>query len=127
MVKKDYLITAEKLAKTIVTGIQERKGKNIVKINLSKIKNIFTDYFVICSGDSNTHVRAISESIEKEVKENLGMDSYHKEGVENSFWVLLDYGNIIVHIFQPETRDFYNLEELWADGEIENIKDENNS
>jgi len=127
MVKKDYLITAEKLAKTIVTGIQERKGKDIVKINLSKIKNIFTDYFVICSGDSNTHVRAISESIEKEVKENLGMDSYHKEGVENSFWVLLDYGNIIVHIFQPETRDFYNLEELWADGEIENIKDENNS
>lgn len=127
MVKKDYLITAEKLAEIIVAGIQERKGKNIVKINLSKIKNIFTDFFVICSGDSNTHVRAISESIEKEVKEKLGMNAYHKEGVENSFWVLLDYGNIIVHIFQPETRDFYNLEELWADGEIENIKDENNS
>ena len=127
MVKKNYLITAEKLAQTIVDGIQERKGKDIVKINLSKIKNIFTDYFVICSGDSNTHVRAISESIEKEVKEKLGMGAYHKEGVENSFWVLLDYGNIIVHIFQPETRDFYNLEELWADGEIENIKDENNS
>jgi ribosome-associated protein len=127
MVKNNYLITAEKLAQTIIEGIQERKGEDIVKINLSKIKNIFTDYFVICSGNSNTHVRALSESIEKEVKEKLGMDAYHKEGMENSFWVLLDYGNIIVHIFQPETRDFYNLEELWADGEIEIIKDENNT
>ncbi len=127
MVKNNYLITAEKLTQTIIEGIQERKGEDIVKINLSKIKNIFTDYFVICSGNSNTHVRALSESIEKEVKEKLGMDAYHKEGMENSFWVLLDYGNIIVHIFQPETRDFYNLEELWADGEIEIIKDENNT
>ncbi len=113
---------SKKLHSYILEGIREKKGKNIVNINISDISNSICDNFIICSGDSSTHVNAIAESIQKTVKENLNENTSHKEGFENAQWILLDYIDIIVHVFQPETRVFYNLEDLWADAEIEQIE-----
>jgi len=110
------------LADTIIEAIQEVKGKEIVLLDLTKIPDAVCNYFIICSGESTTQVSAIADSIDKEVKKKLKEDAWHKEGFENSEWILLDYITVVVHIFQPETRTFYNLERLWADAEIKIIK-----
>ncbi len=112
----------KELLRNILEGIRDKKGKNIVNIDISEIENSICDNFIICSGDSNTQVSAIAESIQKTVKENLDETACHKEGLENSLWVLLDYTDIIVHIFQTDTRAFYKLEDLWADAVIEKIE-----
>lgn len=108
----------------IVKAIQEKKGKEIVTVNLTKIQNILSDYFIICHGDSNTQVSAISDSIAKIVYENAKEKPHHIEGSRNSVWLLMDYGSIIVHIFQKESRNYYNLEELWADGDVTKIQEQ---
>lgn len=108
----------------IVNAIQNKKGIDIVDLNLSKLEHSITDHYVICHGNSNTQVEAIADSVEDEVKNNLNLKALHKEGYKNAQWILLDYASIIVHIFQKEFRNFYNLEELWADGEakyLENV------
>jgi ribosome-associated protein len=110
------------LADTIIEAIQEVKGKEIVLLNLNKIPDAVCNYFIICTGESTTQVTAIADSIDKEVKKKLREDAWHKEGFENSEWILLDYITVVVHIFQPENRTFYNLERLWADAEIKIIK-----
>lgn len=105
------------LVDSIVEGIQEVKGKDIAILNLSNIENAVCDYFIICTGDSSTQVSSISGSIEKTTRKNLKERVWHKEGSTNSEWILLDYVNVVVHVFYRETREFYNIEGLWADAE----------
>ncbi len=103
------------LVDTIVDGIQDIKGKDIVILDLTKLANSVTDYFVICTGDSNTQVDGIAGSVLKKVRETTGEKPWHQEGQNNSEWVLMDYVSVVVHVFYREQREFYNLEDLWAD------------
>lgn len=105
------------MADLVVRGMQERKALDITKLNLGPLPNSITDYFVICHGTSRTQVEAIAESVEAEVKKSSGATPWHREGFENCEWILLDYFDVVVHIFQAETRNFYQLERLWADAE----------
>jgi ribosome-associated protein len=111
------------LLQYVIQGIQDKKGKEIVSLDLTSLGNTVCDYFVVCHGDSNTQVNAIAHSIEKVLHENLNEEALHKQGTQNAQWVLLDYGNVIVHIFQQEFRDFYKIEDLWADARIDRIAD----
>ncbi len=112
------------LLNNIIEGILKNKGKKITIINLGKLENAICQYFVICSGDSNTQVRSIGDSVIYTVKENTGTRPFHSEGIENAQWVLIDFGSVVVHIFQNAYRDFYKLEDLWADGKISHITEE---
>jgi ribosome-associated protein len=103
---------------SIIDGLEERKAKNIAVLDLGNIPNRSFDYFVIADAESSTHVDSIAASVEETVKKQLNERPFHTEGWENSEWILLDYVNIMVHVFQQQTRDFYRLEELWADAEI---------
>lgn len=105
------------LPNTIVNAIEELKGENIVCLDLRKLKNAVTDFFIICSGNSNTQVDAIANHIYNEVSKKIKQKPWHSEGYQNAEWILLDYIDTVVHIFQKEIRDFYNLESLWADAE----------
>ncbi len=107
----------------IIEAIREKKGKEIVTINLSKIENSICDCFIICHGDSYTQVDAITESVERKLKDDAGLRAHHIEGLQNSQWVLMDFFDILVHVFQKDFRTFYNLEELWADGEMVRVDD----
>lgn len=107
----------------IIKGIQEKKGKQIVTLNISAIENTAAKYFVICHGTSKPHVQAIAESIEDLVRESNGDKPTNREGFENAEWILIDYFDVLVHVFQEPTRRFYKLENLWADAEIHYIKE----
>ena len=109
------------LTETIIRGIQEKKGHDIVSIDLREIHNAVCDFFVICHGDSDRQVSAIANAVEDETREQLGEKPWHREGLENSEWVLLDYVSVVVHIFHKDAREFYSLEKLWADAKIEAI------
>ena len=108
----------------VVESIKDRKGKDIIVLDLRKLEQSVADYFVICHGDSSTQVDAITENIDRETRTQLQEHPLHKEGTDNMQWVLLDYGDVVVHIFQDEYRGFYNLEDLWADAEKEVIKED---
>lgn len=108
----------EALLALIIEGIENVKGDNITILDLRAIDNTACDYFVICDGNSNTQVNAISGSIQRAVSKELKDKPWHVEGSEQSTWVLMDYINIVVHIFQKETREFYNIEDLWGDAKI---------
>jgi len=123
MAKRKQSETSGMLADIIVKGMQEKLGLDIVKLNLSGIPNSITDYFVICHGASRSQVDAIADSVQFEVKKAIGAFPIHREGFENCEWVLLDYFDVVVHIFQEEKRGFYQLEKLWADAPRENIAD----
>ncbi len=114
-------ISSEKLADVIVDSIQDVKGESIVKLDLRGVENAVCDYFIICSGESNTQVDGISNSIQRNTRETLQDKPWHQEGTQNSEWILLDYVNIVVHIFYKEVREFYDLEDLWADAERTDI------
>ncbi|PTN10304.1 ribosome silencing factor [Mangrovibacterium marinum] len=116
---------SENLIHAIIEGIDRNKGLDIVKIDLRKINHSECNYFIICHGNSNTHVDAIARSVEKTVEELTGEKVWHKDGYQNSLWILLDYADIMVHIFQYEARNFYNLENLWADALVEEVNIEN--
>lgn len=122
-ITKEEEIATEELLEKIIKGIQDKKGKEIVTLNISKIENSICDYFVICHGTSSTHVDAIIDSIEQKVKKELNEKPYHKEGLDNLTWVLIDYASIIIHVFQKDYRDFYNLEDLWADAPMHKYQD----
>lgn len=106
------------LPKTIVNAIEELKGEDIVCLDLRKLKNAISDFFIICSGNSNTQVDAIANFVYENVSKKLKVKPWHSEGFQNAEWILLDYVDTVVHIFQKETREFYNIENLWADAEI---------
>jgi ribosome-associated protein len=107
----------EVLADMAVHGMQEKKAKGIVSLDLRNLPHAVTDFFVICHGDSNTHVGAIANSVEEEIRKATGEKPWHREGFENEEWILLDYVNMVVHVFQKPQRDFFRLESLWADAE----------
>ena len=109
----------------ILEGIKEIKGKEITIVDLNSINHTECGYFVICHGTSTTQANSIAHSVENTVKEQTGENAWHKDGYRNAIWILLDYGDIMVHVFQKETRDFYNLEGLWADAKITKIEDDN--
>ena len=114
---------AEVLLESVIKGIFEKKGQNVLKIDLRKLENRITDYFVICHAPSGTQVSAICDSVDDTVRKDASEKPLHIEGLDNCFWVLLDYGNVIVHVFLEEYRKFYSLESLWSDGAIEAIED----
>jgi ribosome-associated protein len=97
--------------------MQEKKGRAIVSLNFSKMPNALCDYFVICHGMSRVQVDAIAEGVEDSVRNKTGAKPWNREGAENAEWILLDYVNVVVHVFQDSVRDFYNLEKLWADAD----------
>lgn len=107
--------SSEQLNQAIIEGIRDKKGKHIVQLDLRRLDDAPADFFIICEGDSNTHIKAISDSIYKRVKDELNTMPSHTEGATNTRWVLMDYFNTIVHVFYPETRQFYDLEQLWSD------------
>ena len=114
---------SEQLNQMIIEGIRDRKGKNIVQLDLRDLEDAPTDFFIICEGDSNTHVKSISDSIYKKVKDELYTMPSHMEGSQNARWILMDYFNTIVHVFYPETRQFYEIEHLWSDANMTEFAD----
>jgi len=120
--KEDQSLKIKALVDVIVKGMQEKKAENITVVDLRDIENSVCDFFVISNANSNTQVNAIADSVQKETLETLGDKAWHKEGTESSEWVLMDYVNVVAHIFQTPVRDFYALEELWGDAEITEIK-----
>ena len=107
----------EEVLATIVETMQEAKAKEVTSLNLKELQSAVTDYFVICHAQSKTQVNAIAEKIIDNVRNKLHVHVYHEEGFENSEWILLDYVDVVVHVFLEPKRDFYRLEELWADAE----------
>ena len=122
-VKTNREISSEELSQLVVKGMQERKASNIVVMDMRKIKNAFTDYFVVASGTSDTQVEAIAESVDKEVWEATRNNPRSTEGKANREWILVDYYDVIVHVFKKDRREFYKLEELWGDAEFTYIED----
>ena len=108
---------AEEILSVVVKSMQDGKGKEIVSLNMKKIHTAVTDYFVICHGSSKTQVDAIADKILENVRKEWGFSAYYKEGFENSVLILIDYVDVVVHVFLDSTRSFYQLEDLWADAE----------
>lgn len=120
MAKK--IVSTDLLITEIIAGIEDVKGENTTIIDLREIENTVCDYFIICDGNSNTQVSAISGSIQKKVGKVLKDKPWHVEGENNAEWVLIDYVNVVVHVFQKQVREFYNLEGLWGDAKITNVQ-----
>lgn len=118
---KDKVNTDELLA-LILKGIEDVKGTDITILDLRGIENTVCDYFVICNGGSNTQVNAISGSIQRTVSKEIHEKPWHVEGEENAQWVLMDYVSIVVHIFQKNIREYYDIESLWGDAKITHIE-----
>lgn len=118
IIKKDATVL---LIDSIIEGMQERKAKDIVVIDLRKIEFAMTDYFVICHGNSTTQVQAIAQSVEEQTLKLSNEKPWHIEGQRQSNWILMDYVHVVVHVFEDQTRKHYALEELWSDGEFSKI------
>ncbi|MDB4297167.1 ribosome silencing factor [Flavobacteriaceae bacterium] len=114
-------VSTDQLISTIIKGIEEVKGENIQLIDLREIENTACDYFVVCSGTSNTHVGALSGSIKKIVGKEAQEKAWHVEGESQANWILLDYVNVVVHVFQKPMRELYDIEGLWGDAKITQI------
>ena len=112
-----------KIYKTIIRAIQDKKGEDIVSLDLRKIPEAVADFFIICQANSQPQIRAIADRVEEQVKKVCGEMPYHHEGKQTLQWVLIDYVNIVVHIMLPESRKFYKLEEMWSDAAMEDHKD----
>lgn len=108
----------DELISLIIKGMEDIKGENISLLDLRDIDNTVCDYFIICDGNSNTQVNAITNSVQKIVSKTIHEKPYQIEGIENSEWVLMDYVNVVVHIFQKQTREYYDIENLWGDAKI---------
>jgi len=112
------------LLEVIVEGIQDIKGKDIIALDLRNIQGAICKYFIICTGTSNTHVNSIEKNINKKVGTEIGEKPWHVEGSGSAEWILMDYADIVVHIFQEQTRAFYKIEEFWGDAKCMNYTDE---
>jgi ribosome-associated protein len=122
--KISRLTKSSKILKTIITAIQDKKGEKLVLLDLRKIPEAVSDFFLICEASTSVQVRAIAHNIENEVKQACGETPYRHEGHQNMQWVLIDYVNVVVHVFQPEQRKFYRLEEMWSDAEVTEYEDD---
>ena len=114
-------VSEDKLLTYIIDGIEDVKGQQITLLDLRNLENTVCDYFVICSGNSSTQVEAIKNSVNKTLSKKLKEKPWHIEDSQNSEWVLIDYVDIVVHIFQKHIREYYNLEDMWGDAKIETI------
>ncbi|MBS1528324.1 MAG: ribosome silencing factor [Bacteroidetes bacterium] len=122
MVKNKALNESAYISELAIYGIQEKKGNEIVRLDLRNILSSVSDYFVICHADSATQVKAIANSVEEEIFKALNQEPWRKEGLEYGEWILLDYINVVVHIFRTDKREFYGVEELWGDAEFKYYK-----
>lgn len=114
---------SEKMSQVVVRGMQEKKALDIAVIDLRNIKNAIADFFVLCSGSSDTQLDAIADSVDEEVNKVFNENPWHAEGRENKEWILLDYANVVVHIFRKDKREFYALESLWGDAQITRVNE----
>ncbi|RKR06993.1 ribosome-associated protein [Maribacter vaceletii] len=115
-------VSPDELIALILQGIEEVKGVDINLLDLREIENTVCDYFIICNGTSNTHVKAIVGSIQKTVSKAIKDKPWHVEGEDNAEWVLMDYVNVVVHVFQKQVREFYDIEGLWGDAKFSTIE-----
>jgi ribosome-associated protein len=122
MVKSKVINESSYISELAVHGIQEKKGNDIIRLDLKNIHSSVADYFVICHADSATQVKAIANSVEDEIYKALKQEPRHKEGLEYGEWILLDYFDVVVHIFRTDKREYYGVEDLWGDAEIKNYK-----
>jgi len=122
MVKNKALKESAYISELAIFGMQEKKGNDIVRLDLRNIFSSVSDYFVICHADSSTQVKAIANSVEDEIFKATQQEPWRKEGLENSEWILLDYIDVVVHIFRTDKREFYGVEDLWGDAEIKYYK-----
>ena len=111
-------IDSKQLSQVVAQGMLEKKAVDVIILDLRKVKSAVTDFFVICSGNSDTQVDAITDSVEQEVHKRAGQDPWHKEGKENREWILLDYVDVVAHVFKKDRRQFFALEDLWGDAEV---------
>ncbi len=114
-----------KILEAAIEGIRRIKGKELLMIDLTTIHHSECSYFLICHGTSNTQVEALAHSVEDTVHELTGEKTWHKDGYRNAIWILLDFGDIMVHVFKEEARTFYNLEGLWSDAKISQLEEDN--
>lgn len=121
--KKVSPAISQKLSELVIKGMQEKKANDIVLMDLRKVKNAVADFFVICSGNSDKQLDAIADSIDDEVFKELKENPWHVEGKNNKEWMILDYTNVVAHIFRKDRRSFYALEKLWGDAEITEIEE----
>ena len=121
----EQAITSTQLSDKVVFGMLEKKAEDVVIMDLREVKTAVADYFVICSGNSDTQIDAISESIEEQVQKATNQKPWKREGKEQREWILIDYVDVVVHIFNKEKRKFYGLEELWGDARIQRLSEAN--
>ena len=121
--KTAYRNATDQLTDTVVKALQEKKGHDITCLDLRELPGAVADMFVVCHGDSQTQVEALSRSVEEIVHKEKKENPMHREGFENAQWILLDYINVVVHIFQKEQRDYYGIERFWADATMRHVKD----
>ncbi len=119
--------SADELISLIVSGMEDVKGVDINLLDLREIENTVCDYFIICNGTSNTHVNAIVSSIQKTVSKAIKDKPWHVEGSENAEWILMDYVNVVVHVFQKHIREFYDIEGLWGDAKVTTVESSYNN
>jgi ribosome-associated protein len=123
MVKSKKVINSPAyISELVIHGMQEKKGNEIVRLDLRNIHSSVADYFVICHAESSTQVKAIAASIEEEVDKGLNQSPWRVEGLSHGEWIILDYIDVVVHIFKTEKRQFYGIEELWGDAEMKNYQ-----
>lgn len=117
MVKKKLVNLSTYLSEIAVHGMQEKKGHDIVRLDLRDLNSSVSDYFIVCNADSSTQVKAIADSVEDEIYKSTESTPWRKEGLENAEWIILDYFDVVIHIFKTEKRDFYGIEDLWGDAQ----------
>jgi ribosome-associated protein len=122
MVKNKIAQESTSISELVIYGIQEKKGNDIVRLDLRNIHSSVADYFVVCHAESSTQVKAIAQSVEEEVFKALKLDPWRKEGLQNADWIVLDYVDVVVHIFKTDKREFYGIEDLWGDAEMQSFK-----
>ncbi|MBD1363376.1 ribosome silencing factor [Mucilaginibacter sp. ZT4R22] len=122
MVKSKVINESTYISELAIHGMQEKKGNELVRLDLRNIKSSVADYFVICHADSATQVKAIANSVEEEIYKAIQQDPWRKEGLEYGEWILLDYIDVVVHIFRTDKREYYGVEDLWGDAEIKSYK-----
>lgn len=118
------MLKTEEIVDKVIEALEDNKAHQIVKIDLRNIENCFCSFFVICHGTSGTHIAGLTDAVEEKVKKELKESPFHTEGLNASRWAVLDYGDVVVHVFDKELRDYYQLEEFWGDGIVEMIPEE---
>jgi ribosome-associated protein len=122
MVKSKVINESAYISELAIHGMQEKKGNDLVRLDLRNVNSSVADYFVICHADSATQVKAIAHSVEEEIYKAIQQEPWRKEGLEYGEWILLDYVDVVIHIFRTDKREFYGVEDLWGDAEIKSYK-----